>query len=487
MAKATHLLPRFLFLLALMHTSVAFAQDFPQVMFILDGSGSMWGEAGSQTKIEAAREVMKKVVPELPPEIQVGLTSYGHRRKADCADIEILIPIGSSSRVDLLKKVDSINPKGMTPIADSIKMVADKLRSAETETTIVLVSDGEETCHDDPCGVVKKLKKAGINFILHVVGFGLNQEQKAQLQCLAKEGDGEYVDADDTESLLKAFQAVTEKVETQVKEIKIEQAKTVQKKAVSKLGKLTVKMPSQATKALARLKIVRASDAKVVKDAERPEAESTHPLLAGEYRLVLGYGNSNYQEDSDAQIGTFTVSGGEETEVSLGAITLNLSDIIKKDLPVETVSVIDRKNGEVLVQNSASGNDYYLFLSKPVLAGSYQIGFTYTNNEIPTIVADELQVVEGKETVVTFDSGIKLTPVNDQPVTGWSLTQVGEEKTYLQVKRRWDNDHPLWKTFVVPPGRYNLNLSIKGMDEPLPAGEEVEITSGQLLEFETGL
>jgi hypothetical protein len=43
----------------------AYAEKIPQVMFILDGSGSMWGDAGGQRKIEAAREVMSKVIPSL--------------------------------------------------------------------------------------------------------------------------------------------------------------------------------------------------------------------------------------------------------------------------------------------------------------------------------------------------------------------------------------------------------------------------------------
>ncbi len=60
-------------------------------------------------------------------------------------------------------------------------MVVEHLKTKENETTIILVSDGEETCHPDPCGLVKKLKATGIKFILHVVGFDVNQEQQKQL------------------------------------------------------------------------------------------------------------------------------------------------------------------------------------------------------------------------------------------------------------------------------------------------------------------
>jgi len=66
----------------------AWADGFPQVVFILDGSGSMWGDAGGQRKIEAAKEVMAKVVTGLPSEVKVGLEAYGHRQKGDSAKVK---------------------------------------------------------------------------------------------------------------------------------------------------------------------------------------------------------------------------------------------------------------------------------------------------------------------------------------------------------------------------------------------------------------
>ena len=54
---------------------------YPEVVFILDASGSMWGQAGGQSKIEAAKEVMAKAVPALPGEVRLGLVAYGHRKK----------------------------------------------------------------------------------------------------------------------------------------------------------------------------------------------------------------------------------------------------------------------------------------------------------------------------------------------------------------------------------------------------------------------
>ena len=171
----------FLLTLLLVTPCLAGKAVYPEMMFILDASGSMWGKIGAETKIEAARRVMKEAIPALPEEVKVGLTAYGHNRKGDCNDIEVLVPVGSGDRNDLLTKVEAIKPKGKTPIAGSLRKVTDLLKNKEEETTVVLVSDGEETCDDDPCGAVKKLKESGLNFVLHVVGYGVNAQQKEQL------------------------------------------------------------------------------------------------------------------------------------------------------------------------------------------------------------------------------------------------------------------------------------------------------------------
>ena len=56
------------------------------VLFVLDASGSMWGQVDGEHKIEIARRVLGGLIDDLPPEIEVGLEAYGHNRKDDCAD-----------------------------------------------------------------------------------------------------------------------------------------------------------------------------------------------------------------------------------------------------------------------------------------------------------------------------------------------------------------------------------------------------------------
>lgn len=451
--------------------------EMPEVMFILDGSGSMWGSAGKTRKIEAAKEVMAKVVLALPDGVNVGLTVYGHRRKGDCGDVEIIIPSGSTDREKLLAEVKEISPKGMTPMAASVKLVAEALKSKEAETTIILVSDGIETCDADPCGAIKNLKDSGIKFILHVVGFGVNQKGREQLTCLSEAGGGKYFSATDANSLLTALETVKKEVA-----VKVQEAKTTTVKAKTKLGKLKITMPKSAVITQGEIKIVRKKDNKVIKKAE-PQTEGSHPLLAGQYEVVLQFLNTNYKPPSEASLGQFEVKGGEATEINLGALVINKA----KGLADATVAiaVMPPDSDKPLVRNDAGGNDYYIWKPKPLPAGTYDLGLIYGRSPELFRVVKGVKIEEGKETVVTLDSGIQLKP--NPEIISWELTPAGQEKYVLKVKRRWDNDWPLWKAFPVTPGKYNLNVFLKGMDEPIPAGEGIEIKKGEVLLFDPGL
>ena len=454
--------------------------NFPEVMIILDGSGSMWGKAGGEAKIEAAKNVLKELVPSLPEEVRLGLTVYGHRWKGRCDDIEVIIPAGGNDRALLLEKVSAINPKGKTPIADSIKLVVNGLKPKENETTIILVSDGLETCNPDPCGVVRELKKTGIKFILHVVGFDVSAQEKEQFSCLAEAGGGVYYSAGNAGDLFSAFQSMQREV---VKKVEVEKARTTRKKAKTGLGKLRVTYPPGGEKSLAYIRIVRKIDHKTLKTAENPKADSIHPLPAGEYDVNLGYANANYKKPSEIGPISVTINGGETTDLQLGALVFNVSDGLRR-IPAGSVTLRDA-DGKFVLMTPGKDNDYYFFTTKPLPPGTYAFEYHYKTMPEPAILARGMEIKANSETVLTIDSGIQIKK-NDQPMTGFDLIDSENRDKILQVRRRWDNDYPLWKAFPVSPGKYEVMVYLKGMDEPLPVGD-VTIEKGLLLEFDTGM
>lgn len=188
----------------------AFAAQGGHSMLVLDASGSMWGQLQGKPKIELAREAVNGMLETWPQTESLGLIAYGHRRKGDCTDIEVLQPVSTFDAAAVRGRVRALQPKGMTPISASVRLAAEQLRYTEQKATVILVSDGEETCDADPCALGAELEKHGVDFTAHVVGFDLPEgKARAQLQCLAKNTGGRYIEARNAGELADALGTVT--------------------------------------------------------------------------------------------------------------------------------------------------------------------------------------------------------------------------------------------------------------------------------------
>jgi hypothetical protein len=187
-----------------------FAPD--QVELILDMSGSMWGRVPGGTKADVAREVLGGLVGTLPRGTALGLRVYGHRRKRDCDDIELLVPVGPADGAALRRAMAGLEPTGMTPIDRALRQAAEELTGLPGSKAIVLVTDGVESCEGDPVAAARSVVEAGIGARVHVVGFdvGDTPEAIAQLRSVAEAGGGSFFLAGDAEQLRGALEeAVT--------------------------------------------------------------------------------------------------------------------------------------------------------------------------------------------------------------------------------------------------------------------------------------
>jgi Ca-activated chloride channel family protein len=185
-----------------MLTGVAHADD---AILVLDGSGSMWGKVDGKTKAEIARSVIDDLLKQIPADRRLGLVAYGHRCTGDCADIEELAPVGTD-RETIRKKVDALSFKGKTPLTDAVRFAAERLHYRDGKATVILVSDGAESCNADPCALGAELEASGVDFTVHVVGFGLpSATEAAGLRCLAEATGGKYFSANSASELASAL------------------------------------------------------------------------------------------------------------------------------------------------------------------------------------------------------------------------------------------------------------------------------------------
>ena len=187
----------------------ATAQATENVMIVFDGSNSMWGQIDGKAKIEIARGVMDNLLGEWTEERSVGLMAYGHRRRGDCTDIETLVQPGTAARDDILARINAITPTGKTPLSDAVEQAAIALSYTDQPATVVLISDGLESCERDPCALADALEKGGVEFTAHVVGFGLSGDaDTASLSCIADKTGGAFISASNADELGAALSAV---------------------------------------------------------------------------------------------------------------------------------------------------------------------------------------------------------------------------------------------------------------------------------------
>ncbi len=173
-------------------------------LIILDASGSMNERIRGETKIVIARRAVRELVESLPDGTRLGLVAYSHRRNS-CDDIELLIPPGPLDKAAFIAAVDGLKPNGRTPVAASIEFTALALNYKNNPGSIILVSDGEETCGGDPCATARQLIQEAAGLTIHAVAFDLTARQAKAFACVASTTGGRFLQANDAATLKDAL------------------------------------------------------------------------------------------------------------------------------------------------------------------------------------------------------------------------------------------------------------------------------------------
>jgi Ca-activated chloride channel homolog len=174
-------------------------------IIILDASGSMWGQIDGRAKLEIAREALGSVLVGIDPASEIGLMAYGHREKGSCTDIELVVPPAAGTAQAITDAANTMKFLGKTPLTEAVRRAAGDLKSTEAKATVILITDGIETCEGDPCALGAELEASGVDFTAHVVGFGLTEEEGKAVACLAQNTGGTYIQASDAGQLVEAL------------------------------------------------------------------------------------------------------------------------------------------------------------------------------------------------------------------------------------------------------------------------------------------
>ncbi|MBI1228406.1 MAG: VWA domain-containing protein [Bacteroidetes bacterium] len=444
----------------------------PGVLFILDGSGSMWQKLGTDHKIATAKSVLKNLVKKLPDGTRAGLIAYGHNRKSDCSDIETLVELKPLDSASFTARLDAINPQGMTPIALSINHALALIRPETAPLNVILVSDGLETCDGDACDLVRKAKEQGVKITLHVIGFGIEEKDLSALECIAQAGGGQYFPANNAEELTLALDEAVE-----------EPAKGG--------GYLSVKVTLDGQPLDGSLKVFKKGETKEAALGRTYTGPLTNPrvlqLPAGQYQL---------------EVMAVSMDGGPTQLFS--DLTISADDTLHQsvDFAQGTLKVLVTRNGELsdatvnlfkadTKERVTGGRSYNHEKSNPiefrVLPGAYDVEIGSVELANKTKFRWENQALNGGATIElshNFESGILKVGAKtgstlvDATVTVYSKAtgeSVAAGRTYMS-----DSSNP--KSFTLEPGEYKMDikplkpagLSARSVSVTVKAKETVE-------------
>ena len=187
-------------------TPTATPTGAPKILLAFDASGSMLTDDGNGTrKIDAAKDAAVALLDTLPDSTEIGLRVYGGTLPSRpigpaCRDSKLVLPMGrvDRNRAQAEQQIRSFRGRGRTPIAYALEQAANDLGDSGSSRTIVLVSDGKDTCQPpSPCSVAQRVAKGGVEMRIQAIGFNVDPEARAELECIASAGGGVYRDATD--------------------------------------------------------------------------------------------------------------------------------------------------------------------------------------------------------------------------------------------------------------------------------------------------
>lgn len=191
-------------------------------MLVFDGSGSMAEvtfDPTAPTKIADARRAIAQAIPDIAPLRRIGLLIYGPNAGDSCGGIDLRFAPRPDAAHAVITAIDGLTPRGLTPLAASVRAAAQALNHRADPGIIVVVTDGNETCGGRPCQTATDLAEASRDLTIHVIGFRAtvdfwtwdNPEQEAQggtdsvARCLADLTGGIYVKTQTVSELVEAL------------------------------------------------------------------------------------------------------------------------------------------------------------------------------------------------------------------------------------------------------------------------------------------
>jgi Ca-activated chloride channel homolog len=174
-------------------------------MIVFDGSGSMMATTDGLSRLQSAKLAMERVVPPVSAIRPVGLTVYSGNFNV-CDNVRVLVTPAVGSGPAILDALSDVQPGGATPLGAAVRRGVTYFRERAEAATLVVVTDGEESCGDNICQLANQISESQPPLEVHVIGYGLDRQQEQSLRCLSSRNSGRFTTVNTTGELVDALQ-----------------------------------------------------------------------------------------------------------------------------------------------------------------------------------------------------------------------------------------------------------------------------------------
>ncbi len=202
-----------------------------RILILLDESSSMIQKWPSgKEKYKAADELILRLMDSIYAinrNVEFSLRVFGHQytiEQKNCYDTKNEVAFSKDNRVQMSLRLEDIRPLGVTPISYALMQAAqyDLVDEERNAYSIILITDGGESCGGDICEVMKKLLKYKVYFKPYIVSLEDDPTLKVTYSCM---GDYLQVTKDSdmpvaVSTIVKAFRPLISITKADYKEIK---------------------------------------------------------------------------------------------------------------------------------------------------------------------------------------------------------------------------------------------------------------------------
>jgi Ca-activated chloride channel family protein len=181
-------------------------------IIVFDASKSMAASADDNTglrRIDAVRNALSRILPRVASKRRLGLITYGPGSRPACVNVALEMRPTIDAAAAIMARVERLKPDGRTPLTRATQRAAEVLDFRNQPGTIVLLTDGEETCGANSCQLARQLKAEGARTTVHVISYkiasAIGSDGTFASRCLADETGGIYAAANTTEEVSAAL------------------------------------------------------------------------------------------------------------------------------------------------------------------------------------------------------------------------------------------------------------------------------------------